>query len=263
MIVSALQCRVGVDGAFESAEKLVESGVEKGVEVFLLPEYFSYRIGDTSRETSEKTLKWLRERSKNYQVVLAGNIIRKDENGYYNTLYVFESGDLVAAQDKLHPTKSERSLGIRCGKKLNVFEIKGVRFAALICADILYPELCRLAALKGAEVVLNPVVSFKKSELPSQNLRHCLYFSRAFDNAYAIVKAGGVGYTFLGEECVGRSLIATHEGIIASYTDEEREELISARIDIKKIRTYRRINYSLHDRNVEVLRDLLEGGMNC
>ena len=263
MIVSAVQCRVGVGEAFKSAERLIERGLNEGVEIFLLPEYFSYKVGDTSLETSKKTLEWLKEKSKEYQVILAGNIIRGDNDGYYNTLYVFEKGELVATQDKLHPTRSERDLGIKCGKKLEIFEIKGVKFAALICADILYPELCRLAALKGAEIVLNPVVSFKRSELPSQRLRHCLYFSRAFDNAYAIVKAGGVGFTFLGEECVGRSLIVSHEGILASYENENEEALISARIDLEKIRIYKRINYSLSDRNVDVLGDLLKGGMDC
>jgi len=263
VIVSAVQCKVGVSDALKSAERLILKGLEEGIELFLLPEYFSYEVGDTSLETSKKTIEWLRNMSKDYQTVVAGNVIRKDGNDYYNTLYVFHDGDLIATQDKLNPTKSERELGIRCGKELKVFEIKGVKFAALICADILYPELCRLAALKGAEVVLNPVVSFKRSELPSQRLRYCLYFSRAFDNAYAIVKAGGFGYTFLGDECVGRSLIATHEGIIAEHSGEEKEELVSAWLDLEKIRTYKKVNYSLHDRNTSVLREITEGGMDC
>ena len=259
MKVAAVQCRVGVKEAFESAEKLISKG---DCDLYLLPEYFSYKVNDTSLETSKETLKWLENVSKEFSVTVAGNVIRKDEH-YYNSLYIFKNGELLGYQDKIHPTRTERSLGIRCGCEIKIFEIDGVKIAALICADILYPELSRIPALKGAEIVLNPVVSFKHSVLPAKEFRYCLYFARCFDNAYAVVKAGGVGYTFTGEECVGRSLIATHRGIPARYSDENAEELIRAEIDLEDIREYKTINYSLHDRNTRALTELLNGGMEC
>ena len=259
MRVGAVQCRVGVSEAFKSAEKLISKG---DCDLYLLPEYFSYRINDISLETSKKTLKWLRDLSKEFSTIIAGNVVRRDEH-YYNSLYIYKDGELVGYQDKIHPTKSERNLGIKCGREIRIFEIDKVKISALICADILYPELSRIPALKGAEIVLNPVVSFKHSELPAEEFRYCLYFTRSFDNAYAVVKAGGVGYTFLGDECVGRSLISTHRGILAKYRDENSEELISAEIDLDDIREYKRINYSLHDRNTKALAELLDGGIEC
>lgn len=258
--LSAVQCRAGVGEAFDSALRLIS---QSNSDVYLLPEYFSYAVGDMSLATSKKTLEWLERVSREFSTAVAGNVIVKREDGFYNTLHVYHDGDLIATQDKLHPTRSERELGIRCGRKLEVFEIYGVKFAGLICADILYPELCRVAGLKGAEVVLNPVVSFRKSELPAQEYRYCLYFTRSFDNAYAIIKAGGVGLTFLGDECVGRSLISTPDGIAAKYSDENAEELITAEIDIKKIREYRTINYSMRDRNLMAIEDILKGGIEC
>ncbi len=259
MRVGAVQCRVGVSEAFKSAEKLISEG---DCDLYLLPEYFSYRINDISLETSKKTLKWLRDLSKEFSTTIAGNVVRRDEH-YYNSLYIYKDGELIGYQDKIHPTKSERNLGIKCGREIRIFEIDKVKISALICADILYPELSRIPALKGAEIILNPVVSFKHSELPAEEFRYCLYFTRSFDNAYAVVKAGGVGYTFLGDECVGRSLISTHRGILAKYRDENSEELISAEIDLDDIREYKRINYSLHDRNTKALAELLDGGIEC
>ncbi len=255
--VSAVQCLVGSEKTLQSAENLISEGVENGVEVFLFPEYFSYTRGGNLLKVTDKTIEFLKSQSYERGCIIAGNVIVKREKGYFNTLYIFESGDIVGVQEKLHPTKSEKELGICAGEELRVFEIRGVKYSALICADILYPEICRVSALKGAEMILNPVVSFRSSELPGRDMRHCLYFTRAFDNSYAIIKAGGPGVTFLGSETVGRSLIATPEGILSKFKDENSEELVFSDINLESLRKYRRINYTLYDRNPLTYRELL------
>ncbi|AGK61428.1 putative amidohydrolase [Archaeoglobus sulfaticallidus PM70-1] len=255
--VSAVQCLVGSEKSFESAKKLIDGGIEAGVELFLLPEYFSYTPSNFNMERSEETIEFIKKVSREHDCIVAGNVLIKTDEGYMNSLHIFDSGDLVGIQEKIHPTSSEKELGIIAGKEAKVFDVRGFRLGALICADILYPEICRVMALKNAEIILNPVVSFKKNSLPAKELRHCLYFTRSFDNAYAIVKAGGTGITFLGSETAGRSLISTPFGIEAIYSNEDSEELVSSKIDISMLRDYRKINYSISDRNVLAYRDLL------
>ncbi|RLI76267.1 carbon-nitrogen hydrolase family protein [Archaeoglobales archaeon] len=263
MRVAAVQCKVGVVDTFKSALDLIKEGVENNVELFLLPEYFSYQRGDDFSEKTKETLKFLKNTSREYSCTICGNVLIKQENKYFNTAHLFKEGELIGTQEKIHPTKTERELKISCGSKVKTFSINSIRLAILICADILYPELCRVAGLKKADIVLNPVVSFKKTELPAEKLRNYLYFTRSFDNAYAVVKAGGVGYTFLAQKTVGRSLISTFDGIVASYSNEEKEELVHAEIDIEKIRQYRKLNYSLHDRNVIAYAELLNSEFDC
>lgn len=252
MKVAAIQCRIG---DMEGAERLSIEAVEKGAEILLYPEYFSYP--SFSFELTEKTLKFLEKISREYGVISCGNVVEKAEKTT-NRAFIFDSGDVVGYQDKVHPTKTEKTFGISPGEKLNVFEIRNTKICVLVCADILYPELCRIAGLKGVEIALNPVVSFKHSELPGESLRYCLYFARSFDNCYAIVKAGSFGRTFAGSEAVGRSLIVSFEGILAKSKGEESEEAVVAKIDLGKIREYRRINYSLTERNLKAYEDLLE-----
>ncbi|MDW7990027.1 MAG: carbon-nitrogen hydrolase family protein [Archaeoglobaceae archaeon] len=252
MIASAIQCRIG---DLKSAERVSLEAIEKGAEILLYPEYFSY--SKFSLEIGEKTINFLRRISKEFGIVACGNFVCK-EDLISNRATIFDSGDYIAYQDKIHPTKTERFFGITAGKKLKVFRVRNVEICILICADILYPELCRVAALKGAEIVLNPVVSFKYSELPGTELRHCLYFARSFDNCYAIVKAGGFGTTFAGSEAVGRSLIASFEGLLAKSKFEEVEEAVVADIDLNKIREYRKTNYSLKERNIEAYLELFK-----
>ncbi len=255
--VAAIQCRIG---DLESAGRVASRAAENGCELILFPEYFSY--SRLAPEILDETLRFLKDLSLEYGIAASGNAV-VDENGYRNRSYIFEDGELVGWQDKVHPTRAERGLGIVCGEKLDIFEVKGAMVSILVCADILYPELCRVAALKGAEIVLNPVVSFKQSELPGTDYRYCLYFTRSFDNAYAIVKAGGFGKTFTGSEAVGRSLIATFDGILARSKNESGEEEVIAEIDLKKIREYKEINYSLTDRNVKAYRELFNGEFDC
>lgn len=252
MIVSAIQCKIG---DLKGAEKLSIEAIEKGAELLLYPEYFSYPV--FSIELGEMTLEFLERMSREYGVITSGNIVSKADK-ITNRAFIFDSGDVVGYQDKVHPTRNERALGITPGEKLSVFNIRKTKVCILVCADILYPELCRIAGLKGVEIALNPVVSFKYSELPGENLRFCLYFARSFDNGYAIVKAGGFGKTFAGSDAVGRSLIASFDGILARSKSEESEEVVVANIDLDRIRFYREINYSLIERNVEAYRDLFE-----
>lgn len=251
MRVAAIQCRIGDLG---SAERWAREAAERGAEILLFPEYFSY--SKLAPEVLDETITFLKRVSSDYGVVVSGNAV-VDDNGYKNRSFLFDSGELIGVQDKIHPTRVERNFGIQCGSKLEVFEVRGALVSTLVCADILYPEICRVAALKGAEIVLNPVVSFKKSELPGQEYRYCLYFTRSFDNAYAIVKAGGIGRTFTGREAVGRSLIASFNGILARFRDENVEEVVIADVDLREIREYKKINYSLSDRNIRAYEELL------
>ncbi|MCX8172033.1 MAG: carbon-nitrogen hydrolase family protein [Archaeoglobaceae archaeon] len=252
MRVSAIQCRIG---DLKSAEKLSNEAVEKEAEILLYPEYFSYST--LSPEVGKKTLDFLKKISKEHSVVTCGNLMFNSEK-LTNRAFIFDSGEVVGYQDKVHPTKVEKTLGISPGDRLNVFTVRKTKICVLVCADILYPELCRIAGLKEVEIALNPVVSFKHSELPGEKLRYCLYFARSFDNCYAIVKASSIGRTFTGNEAVGRSLIASFDGILAKSKSEESEEAVVADVDLSRVRNYRQINYSLRERNVEAYIDLLE-----
>lgn len=255
--VAAVQCRIG---DLKSAENVASEAVDAGSELILFPEYFSY--SKLELEVLDETLKFLRRFSSEYGVVVSGNGV-VDDGGYVNRSYLYDDGELIGWQDKVHPTRVERSLGVRCGEKLEIFDVREIKVSILVCADILYPELCRVAALKGAEIVLNPVVSFKRPELPRTEYRYCLYFTRSFDNAYGIVKAGGFGKTFTGSEAVGRSLIATFDGVLAKSKKEESEEAVVAEINLERVRAYKETNYSLTDRNIRAYGDLLKADFDC
>jgi len=251
--VAAIQCRLG---DLKSAEKLAYRAYRQGSKIILFPEYFSYSSLDIG--LGNETLRFLKKVSSETGTIVCGNIIVKENNSYKNRAFILKDGEIMGYQDKIHPTRIERELGISCGHELNLINVDGLNIGILICADILYPELCRVAGLKGSELILNPVISFKQSELPGKDYRFCLYFARAFDNCCAILKSGGIGKTFTGKDAVGRSLIASVSGILAQSMDENGEEVVRADIDLLSLKKCREVNYSLSDRNVEAYRYLLK-----
>jgi|Deesub1362A_J573_1020465.scaffolds.fasta_scaffold00160_7 predicted amidohydrolase len=259
MLVGCVQSIVGgtLEENLQNAWRLISQGIDQGVEIFVLPEYFSYQSPGYSEHVAEITKSSLKEWSRE-GILVTGNAIKTEKGEFYNTAYLFYNGKKIGEQKKLHPTEIEREYNINSGNALGTFTFKGITISVLICADILYPELCRVAGLKGVDLVLNPVVSFQNSDFPPEPYKDCLYFIRSFDNAYYVAKAGGTGRSPCGDPLAGRSLISSPEGIIAKYRDESSPELIIGEIDPALVRGFREKNYSLKDRNIRAYQPLVD-----
>ncbi|MFQ6088216.1 MAG: carbon-nitrogen hydrolase family protein [Candidatus Methanofastidiosia archaeon] len=261
MRVAAIQmpCGKSLKENLSKAREMAELAFKKKAKLLLFPEYFSYPMFKTLEEKEEvciKTKDFLKNLSKELQMVVAGNCV---EN-FYNTCFLFSNGRLLGAQKKVHPLISERKIGIKPYHEFEVFESEFGRIGILICADVLYPEACRILGLLGVDVVLNPVASpFKKNDL-TKDARDCVFVSRAFDNSYFLIKSGGFGSSSLGTRIVGRSLIAAPWGILAKYEKEFEEEIVMADLDLELLKILRKENYSLRERNVKAYKILLRGG---
>ena len=259
--VASLQTKVGKKSSesFKSAEKLIEKSVSLGAQILCLPEYFSFSLENFEIASySEETLQFLSDNSKKYDVLIVGNTIEEIDNRYYNVASLYKDGDLVGKQVKIHPPKGERLLGLSCGRNIEVFETTFGKIGVLVCADVLYPEVCRILGIMGADIVLNPVVSMYKEKDITKDARDSIFVSRSYDNSYFLIKTGGVGKTpFSRSKAVGRSLISAPWGILKRYIDENREEVLIADLDLDLLKEIREENYSLTDRNPEAYYKLL------
>ena len=88
--------------------------------------------------------------------VIAGVLENRD--GYlYNTAVIFDRGGrLVGQYDKTHPTMGEMYSGFSCGASYPVFDLDFGRIGIHICYDEWFPEVSRLFACKGAEILFLP-----------------------------------------------------------------------------------------------------------
>jgi len=262
--VAAVQMQVGqsFEENLEEARKKVTEAAIKGAKVVVLPEYFYLpQMDDQSLETAasvtyDQTFELLMALSHEKQILLAACLIEPDAHLLYNTAFIFKDGELIGKQRKVHLTAKELELGISRGNSFDIIEIDQMKVGVLVCADVLYPEACRVLGILGCDIVFNPVVSFYHNPDITKEARDCIFISRAFDNTYFVIKASGVGKTPWGDKIVGRSLIASPWGVIERYTNENKPEIIVAELDFPLLRRLRDENYSLTDRVKEAYKPL-------
>ena len=265
IVAASIQMRVGrsLDENLGEAGRLITEATDRGVEVACLPEYFSapgvtVSSKSTQAKVYQRTIEFLKDTSKTHEILLAGNTIESREDGYYNTCYIFECGELLGKHTKVHLTEGEERFGLKHGVEFPVFEGKVGTVGVLVCADVLYPEAGRILGLKGVDIVFNPVVSFFKEEDPTKEARNSIFISRSYDNGFFILKAGSVGKSPFGTMIAGRSLIAAPWGILSSAKDEFESEVVLATLDKKKLQKIRKENYSLYRRVKEAYSPLVE-----
>ena len=123
--------------------------------------------------------------------IIGGSHPREADGVMYNTAYLFSPSGNVYTQDKLHITPSERQWwDIRPGKQVNVFETPHARIAIQICYDIEFPEVSRLLALSGVDVIFVPFSTDERKAY--YRVRYCAQ-ARAVENYIYVVMAGNVG----------------------------------------------------------------------
>lgn len=266
-VLSALiQMRVGrtLEENLSEAKDMINIAASKEADVVCLPEYFFVPPADKALDalTSDlyvETKRFLESVSEEYNLIVAGTVLERASEGYFNTCLIYDSGRLIGSQRKVHLVEREDKFGLLHGNEFHVFKSRVGTLAVLVCADVLYPEACRVLGLMGADIVLNPVASTYVDPDPTKEARPSLFVSRAFDNSYFLLKTAGVGLSLFGLRLVGRSLAAAPWGIIARASDENQPELILAELDMKLLHKLRKENYSLRKRVTSAYKPLLEG----
>ncbi|MFN3151940.1 GNAT family N-acetyltransferase [Bremerella sp.] len=136
----------------------------------LFPELFTTQLlscveptrpGLAARRLAEFTtdyLEYFSERAIKFNVnVIGGSHFVLENDTLYNIAYLFGRDGTIGKQYKIHITPSERKWwGIEPGHKVEVFDTDCGKVAIQICYDIEFPELTRIAANKGAEMIFVP-----------------------------------------------------------------------------------------------------------
>ena len=165
------------------------------------------------------------------------------------------------------------------GREIPVFDIGPCKVGIVICYDNQFPEIARVLALRGAEVILMPHAGrFKlwddtpESEAAARRYSHNFlkkYALRARENAcFAILtdQVGRAGYVDLWPRDsenqphhAGAALIWGPDGELIASTQEERirEEMIVATLDAALMARERALaNYMLRTRRPELFDEL-------
>src|SRR5690606_3319129 len=95
------------------------------------------------------------------------------------------------AQRKVHITPNERSYwGMTGGDRIAVFKTDVAKIGILICYDVEFPELPRLLADEGMQILFVPFLTDTQNGY--NRVRYCAQ-ARAIENECYVVTAGSVG----------------------------------------------------------------------
>jgi predicted amidohydrolase/ribosomal protein S18 acetylase RimI-like enzyme len=147
------------------------------------------------RRLSEFTPKYLDLFSKlavRYNInIIGGTHFTVEGDDLFNISYLFRRNGTLGKQYKLHVTPNERRWwGVKPGTRIEVFDTDKGKISIQICYDIEFPEVSRIAADKGAQIIFVP---FSTDERYAYlRVRYCAQ-ARCVENHVFVVIAGCVG----------------------------------------------------------------------
>jgi predicted amidohydrolase len=186
----------------------------------------------------------------------------------------------IGKQRKVHLSRDE-CFFYKGGRELPVFDLGFCKVGIVICYDNQFPEIARVLALRGADVILMPhAARFKtwedtpESEAAARRRSHRffkLYALRARENAcFAVLtdQVGRAGYVNTWPRDsenqphhAGAALIWGPDGELLASTQEEcvREEMLLATLDPAELARERSLaNYMLRTRRPELFGELVK-----
>jgi predicted amidohydrolase len=188
---------------------------------------------------------------------------RGEERGvvYNAAILIGPDGEIIGIYDKTHPAPWERTEGggwATVGKRAEVFETALGRIGMIICYDGDFPELSRLLAVKGAEIIVRASALQR-----SYDIWYITNCARAYDNHVYLVASNLVGPDASGNYGFGHSMIVNP---IAWRLAQARgsEEIIAAKLDPDPLRYITWGSKSLQpfdhleDRNLELYEEIIK-----
>ena len=234
------------------AGEMIYEASKRQAQMIILPEIFNgpYQT-ELMAENAEifpgKTTSFLSDLSRKNKIILVGGSIpEKDEAGkIYNSSYVFdEQGNLIGKHRKMHlfdidipgQIYFKESDVFTAGNSLQIIRHKDLTFAVIICYDIRFPELARLAALEGAQLLIVPA-AFNLTTGPAH--WELLIRTRAVDNQLFVIAASPALNPAASYHAWGHSMAADPWGTVI---DEGKtgEEIIYVQLDLSIINKVRR-----------------------
>jgi beta-ureidopropionase len=246
---------------------LIEQAAKEGVQVLCMQEIFTgpYFCAEQSTrwyEATEKipdgpTTKLMQQLARKHRMVIVVPLYEEEGTGvYYNTAAVIDAdGTYLGKYRKNHiphtaPGFWEKFYFRPGNLGYPVFKTKYADVGVYICYDRHFPEGARELGLNGAEIVFNPSATVAGL---SEYLWKLEQPAHAVANAYfvgAINRVGREAPWNIGE-FYGQSYFCDPRGQFVAQGSRDKTELVTAELDLDKIREVRNVWQFFRDRRPE------------
>lgn len=193
-----------LDELLHQAEFFVDSVSGYRSDFALFPEFFNAPLMAENNHLSESEA--IRELAKHtaaivdkfakfaisYNInIITGSMPEIVDNKLYNVGYLCKRDGTVERFEKLHITPNEAKVwGMQGGSKIQTFDTDCGKIGILICYDVEFPELGRLLADDGMDILFVPFLTDTQNGY--SRIRNCAQ-ARAIENECYVAIAGSVG----------------------------------------------------------------------
>ncbi|PMP92665.1 MAG: hypothetical protein C0171_00215 [Caldisphaera sp.] len=246
-------------------EKFSKKAKNKGADMVVFPEVFMiYFSSEDSLEKRSKEaesldgnfVKSILKISKEYNLSITVGMYESIENSLktYNTIITTDdNGNIINIYRKTHLYDAfnfkESDFFKESKNPYRVFDFNGFKIGVMVCYEIRFPEIARILALNGADVILVPSAWFKGYNKEEHWLT--MIKARALENTVYIATLNQIGNVFTGITSFVDPL-----GIIMHRMNEE-EGIIFGEVDKERINEARKILPLLTQRKTDLYSGLI------
>ncbi|MBG47649.1 MAG: carbon-nitrogen hydrolase [Pseudozobellia sp.] len=194
----------GLEDLLQQAEFFIDSVSGYRSDFALFPEFFNAPLmaennhlsePEAIRELAKHTdaiVQKFSEYSISYNInIITGSMPEIKEDRLYNVGYLCKRDGSIERYEKLHVTPDESKVwGMQGGSRLKTFDTDCGKIGILICYDVEFPELGRLLADEGMDILFVPFLTDTQNGF--SRVRNCAQ-SRAIENECYVAIAGSVG----------------------------------------------------------------------
>ena len=263
-----------------TAERLVREAAGRGAQIVLLQELFAtpyFPLTQDSRRfdlagpaEGHPVIGRFSKLAGELEVVLPVSFFERAGQAFFNSVAIIDAdGEFLGVYRKSHIPDSggyqEKYYFSPGDTGFRVWDTAYARIGVGICWDQWFPESARAMALQGAEVLLYPTAIGSDPPEPDEDSKDAWQLvqrGHAVANAMPLVASNRIGLESApgGEPSIrfyGSSFIASQTGALPAEASRDREEVVTATIDLDAVR-YQRQDWSFfRDRRPELYGPLL------
>ncbi len=263
----------------DKAESIIRKAAEMGAQIILIQELFesTYFCMDQKDELfqlskpfeNHPTIERMAKLASELKVVLPISFFEKANRAHYNAIAVINAnGEILGKYRKSHipdgPGYQEKFYFNPGDTGFKVWDTAYAKIGIGICWDQWFPEVARIMALKGAEVLLYPTAIGGEPEddgFDSSDMWQRVMIGHSAANQIPVVASNRIG-TEQGQDIsnyfYGRSFITNHVGDKIAEASRDKEEILIGKVSLDEAENLRNVWGVFRDRRTDLYSDLLK-----